>query len=63
MKNTRPLNQLTKEELELVYDKNKKLQYEVFDDYQESEMYWITEQLDCFKSGLSDWSIGFNNHN
>lgn len=35
----------------------------VYDDMIESEMYFISEQLEYIKPGLKDWSIGPANHN
>ena len=57
------IKDLSIDELKKVLDVNQKLQNEVYEDYQESEMYYITEILDNFKDSLSDWSIGFNNSN
>lgn len=57
------ISELSREELQQVYDNNSKLQYEVFDRYQDDQMFWISEMLEYLKPALSDWSIGFNQHN
>lgn len=57
------ISELNQEELKEVFHSNDKLQYKVYEDYQESEMDHISEILDSFKPALNDWSIGFNNYN
>ena len=57
------LSELTREELENVYENNYKLQYEVAEDYQERKLHYVGEILDTIKRGLKNWSIGFYNHN
>lgn len=39
-------------------ESNKKLQALLVDAMQETESYYVNEQLEYFKGGLSDWSIG-----
>ena len=57
------LNELNNEELKKVYNVNKKLQNDVINDYQESEMDYISDVLEPLKEGLNDWSIGFHQYN
>ena len=57
------IRNLTNEELKKVFNANAKLQQEVMEDIEESEMFWISEYLNCFKDSLSNWSIGFYNGN
>ena len=59
----RLLSELSLDELKKVYDSNSKLQQNVQEDIEESVMYWISEYLNCFRNSLSDWSIGFYQHN
>jgi hypothetical protein len=63
MENQKFVSEMNNEELTKVFNNNEKLQHDVLEDMIESEMHWVTEQLDCFKDGLSDWSIGANNRN
>ena len=63
MKKYRLLRELNQDELKRVFENNNKLQVEVIEDIEESEMFWISEYLDPIKKSLSDWSIGFHNHN
>lgn len=57
------ITELTNEELKIVFESNEILRQEVEDDMEDSEMYWINQYLKCFKSSLSNWSIGFYNRN
>ena len=57
------IRNLTNEELKKVFNANEKLQQEVMEDMEGSEMLWISEYLNCFKDSLSNWSIGFYNRN
>ena len=59
----RKINELNTDELRKVFEVNRKLQEEVSEDMQESEMFWVDEILDVLSSGLSSWSIGFCNRN
>lgn len=56
-------SELTNEELVKVFNCNEKLRNSVYDDFIEGEMFWIGEQIDYIKNGLSDWHIGAYNHN
>ena len=49
-----------KEELLKILNANEKLLNDVCEDYEEGEMFYISEILDCFKNALSDWAIGFS---
>jgi hypothetical protein len=57
------IEELTKEELKLVFKANYKLQTEVYEDMVDSELHWVGEQLDYIRASLLDWSIGANNYN
>jgi hypothetical protein len=57
------IEELTKEELKLVFKANYKLQTEVYEDMVDSELYWVGDQLDYIRGSLRDWSIGANNYN
>lgn len=57
------ISELTNEELKEVFAANSKLQENVLDDMIESEMYWVSEELDYLKPSLNDWSIGACQHN
>lgn len=57
------LTELSTDELKKVLNNNHKLQYDVFDDMQDNEMFWIDESLKYLKNSLSSWSIGFNDRN
>lgn len=50
---------LTVEELEKVFDANDQLREEVEDDYQESQMDYISDILESMKDGLSNWEVGY----
>jgi hypothetical protein len=58
---TKKINELSREELQKVYDNNNKLQYAVYEDFEESQMFWVSEMLEYLKDSLKSWSIGFNN--
>ncbi len=51
------------EELEKVFNANEKLRNDILDDMIETEMHYISEQLDYFRHSLSDWSIGTSQRN
>lgn len=57
------LSELTTEDLKKVWEVNEKLQVEVNEDYQESQMIWISDLLGGIKGALKDWSIGFYQRN
>ena len=59
----RKINELNTDELRKVFEVNRKLQEEVSEDMQESEMLRVDEILSVLSSGLSSWSIGFCNRN
>jgi hypothetical protein len=61
--NKRKFEELSTNELKMVYNQNDKLQNEVLDDYIENEMFWVGEMLDYIRPYLSSCSIGFNNRN
>jgi hypothetical protein len=63
MENKRFLNELTSDEALQVLNNNNDLNTIVYESFAEQEMYFIGEILDCFKTSLKDWTIGFNNHN
>lgn len=56
----RLISELAPVELKKVLANNMKLQYAVSEDMLESEMFWVTEQLDTLSAdgALSSWSIG-----
>lgn len=56
-------SELTVEKQIELLKRDKKLR-EKFDNYvQDCEMDWLTEKLHCITPYLSDWSLGFWNHN
>lgn len=57
------VNELTKDELTKVYHANKKLREDIKNDIIDTEMFYISEQLDYIRDSLSDWSIGIYDHN
>lgn len=57
------ISELNNDELRKVFQENEKLQNEVEEYLTESEMYYISENLDRFRKYLKDWSIGFYNQN
>jgi len=65
MTNIKRIDELTTEELRKVFQNNAKLQNEISEDMQESEMFWAGEILDVLNEygGLSSWDIGFCNRN
>lgn len=58
----RYISELSLDELSKIFDANDKLRDDVLDDMIESEMFWIGEQLDCFRDYLSDYSVGTCSH-
>ena len=58
----RSIYKLTVDELRKVFFANSKLRSDVLDDFENNEMCWISEYLDCFRKSLSDWSIGFSGY-
>ena len=57
------LKDLNNEELINVFHANQKLRDDIYDDMIETEMFYIGEQLDYLRDGLSDWNIGAYNRN
>ena len=51
--------ELSVEELTAVFEANNKLREEVAEDYEESQMDYISDILSDLRSGLSDWEVGF----
>lgn len=52
------LNELTREEMDKVYNANDKLQYVIMEGIVEGEMFFISEQIEMISKYLSSWSIG-----
>ena len=61
--NKKYLKDLNTDELTKVFHANKTLQNQIYDDMVDTEMSYISEQLDYLKDGISDWSIGVYNRN
>ena len=59
----RIINELNKDELTKVFEVNQKLHHDVMDDMQESEMFWVEEQMNILNPTLQDWRIGVNQNN
>lgn len=59
----RYVEELSKEELVKVFKANARLQEAVYEDMVDSEMFWISEQLNYIKDSLHNWSIGVYNRN
>lgn len=59
----RYVEELSKEELVKVFKANARLQEAVYEDMVDSEMFWISEQLNYIGDSLYNWSIGAYNHN
>ena len=57
------INQLTDNEKRELIENNSALANMVYDDMIENEMCFITEQLNCIRAGLRDYSIGSYNYN
>lgn len=57
------INELSREELIKVFDANEKLRHDIIGDMIETEMNYVSEQLDYVKDSLSDWEIGAYGHN
>lgn len=57
------IHELTDNEKRELLENNSALQNMVYDDMIESEMDFISEQLDCIRAGLRDYSIGAYNRN
>ena len=57
------INQLTDNEKRELIENNNALQNMVYDDMNENEMYFITEQLNYIAPGLRDYSIRSYNYN
>lgn len=51
---------LNTEELTLVYENNRKLQEQVFDDMFETASFYCEEYLNCWKRGSIDYCIGWD---
>src|SRR5699024_3047818 len=54
----RTINELSTEELRIVFEVNAKLREEVAEDMAESEMFWIGEHISYIDHTLAEWSIG-----
>lgn len=62
---TKKLNELNRDELRQVFDKNKTLREIVFDHAAENADFWIEEYMDCFEDGAVSYSLdisGYNNY-
>lgn len=57
------IHELTDNEKRALIENNNALANMVYDDMIENEMYFISEQLDCIRAGLRDYSIGAYNRN
>jgi len=57
------LKDLNNEELIKVFHANQKLRNDIYEDMVETEMHYISEQLNYLEDGLRDWSIGIYNRN
>lgn len=57
------IKDMSKEELVKVFHANSKLKDDIYEDMVESEMLFVSEQLDYLRDSLSDWSIGTYNRN
>lgn len=53
---------MSAEELAKVFDANAQLRDEVQNDMVETEMNYVSEQLDFVRGSLHDWSVGAYNH-
>lgn len=56
------LNELNRDELRRVFDKNKELREIVFDHAAENANFWINEYLNCFESGALDYSLDISGY-
>src|SRR5699024_12463764 len=54
----RTINELSTEELRIVFEVNAKLREEVAEDMAESEIFWIGEHISYIDHTLAGWSIG-----
>ncbi|EIS9524179.1 hypothetical protein KWL52_006820 [Clostridioides difficile] len=54
---------LNREELKRVYKTNSKLREYIRKDYEENQMYIVSQTLDYFRSSLANYSIGLYNNN
>jgi hypothetical protein len=57
------IHELTENEKRKLIENNSALANMVYDDMIENEMCFISEQLDCIRAGLRDYSIGAYNRN
>lgn len=57
------ISKLNKTQLLKILEKNSKLKNDVIEDFEESQMIYISEILEYFKTSLNNWSIGFYNNN
>ena len=57
------LKDLEVSQLDWLLKNNREFNNMVEEDYIESVMFWIGEQMNTFKDTLSDWEIGFYNQN
>lgn len=57
------IHELTETEKRALIKNNNALANMVYDDMIETEMHFISEQLDCIRAGLRDYSIGAYNRN
>lgn len=57
------ISELNNDELRKVFQENDKLQNEVEDHMTDSEMFYVSDNLNKFKKYLKDWNIGFYHNN
>jgi len=57
------ITELSREELEKVFEENDDLQTDVEDDMYDTNFDYVTDMLEPMKKGLDNWSIGANNYN
>ncbi len=59
MKNVRKIEELTMDELEKVFNENDKLQRKIGESFIDTEMFYISDMLNCIRESLRDWDVGF----
>jgi hypothetical protein len=57
------IEEMDRDQLEAVFNANQGLRQAITDDMIDTEMMWISDQIDFIRKSLSDWSIGINQHN
>lgn len=57
------INDLSEDELKIVWEKNSKLRDDVRRTCEDNDMYLIGEILDILSESLDNWSVGFYNNN